>query len=115
MGVNTVHRMRTRIEEHMDMNADVKTNILSIALETKQLELERARMQLEDQQARMKEQQAKIEQANIDLTEEVSYIQAQLHDVRNFSETYRQMYDAASTALKIIITNTGNFDKSPHS
>ncbi len=84
-----------RIKEHTDMNADLKSNILSIALEAKQLELERARMQLEDQQS-------KIVRATANLTEEVSYIQAQLYSRRNANSTNRSMYDAASDALEIL-------------
>ena len=53
MVVNKVSRMRQRFQDQRDMNADVKNNILCIALEAEQLELERVRMQLEDQQAKL--------------------------------------------------------------
>ena len=77
------------------MDADTKNIVLSIALEAKQLELERARMQLEDQQAT-------IVRATAALTEEVSYIHAQLHSRRNDHQAYRMIYDAASDAMEII-------------
>ena len=90
------------------MNADTRNNILSIALESKQLELERARMQLEDQQTN-------FERAAAKLTEEVSYIQSQLYNRRNVNGVFRTVYDAASDALEIIIPNTGNYVESPRS
>ena len=75
-----------------NMNADTKNNILSIALEAKQLELERARMQLEDQQA-------KIIEATDKLKEEVSFIHSSLYH-RKHAEPI--MYEAACDAMEIL-------------
>ena len=74
------------------MNADTKNNILSIALEVKQLELERARMQLEDQQAKVVEATAK-------LTEEVSFIHSSLYQRKHAMPI---MYEAACDAMEIL-------------
>ena len=75
-----------------NMNADTKNNILSIALEAKQLELERARMQLEDQQA-------KIVKATEKLTEEVSFLHSVLYHKKHEEP---DMYEAACDAMEIL-------------
>ena len=72
------------------MNPDTQSNILSIALEAKQLELERARMQLEDQQTM-------IIRATENLTEEISFIQVTLQGSPD-----RMQYQAACDALEIL-------------
>ena len=77
-----------------NMNADTKNNILSMALEAKQLELERARMQLEDQQAKIIEQSENV-------IEQVSYVQSILYNRRQ-DRTAESMYEAASNALDIL-------------
>ena len=74
------------------MNADTKNNILSIALETKQIELERARMQLEDQQS-------KVVEATVKLTEEVSFIHSCLYRRKDAEPI---MYEAACDAMEIL-------------
>ncbi len=83
------------------MNADVKTNILSIALETKQLELERARMQLEDQNAKEARQKELDEEKTGQLVEEISFIKSQLYRNRNH-ESVSSMYEAVCEALEIL-------------
>ena len=77
------------------MNADTKSNILTIALEAAQLELERTKMRLEDQQSKVVESTDK-------LTEEVSYLACQLVHQKHASEHDRLLYDAAAEALDIL-------------
>ena len=77
-----------------NMNADCKNNILSMALDSKQLELERARMQQEDQQAKHLKHLEQEEEKKGRLMEEISFIRTMLYEKRT-QPAVRSIYEAA--------------------
>ena len=84
-----------------NMNADIKNNILSIAIDSKQLEIERARMQLEDQQAKHLRHIEQEEEKKGRLMEEVSFIRTMLYEKRT-QPSVRSMYEATLEAMEIL-------------
>ena len=90
------------------MNADTTNTILTIALEAKQMELEQARMQSEDFQSKIAQRMELEEEKKNQLVEEISYIQAVLH---NTVPRPRAIYDAACDALEILLPgHPNNYD-----
>ena len=90
------------------MNADTKNNILSMALEARQLELEQARMQSEDHQSKLTRQMELEKEKTSQLLEEVSYIQIKLY---NQLPRQRDIYNATCDALEILDPgNPANYD-----
>ena len=96
------------------MNADTKNNILSMALEARQLELEQARMQSEDHQSKIVRCVELEEEKTRQLMEEISFIQSQLYSTPprgNYVPNLRTCYDAACDALEILDPgNSANYD-----
>ena len=91
-----------QVSQHrFNMNADTKNNILSMALDSKQLELERARMQQEDQQAKHLRHLEQEEEKKRRLMEEVSFIRSMLYEKRT-QPSVRSIYEAALDAMEIL-------------